>query len=409
MQSMNKFFTTTLATLCVTSALFAPNALAGGIENKSNMSTSYLRNPSRNTEHQHPDASLYNVAGTAFMKDGLHLEFGSQFVSKEFSHKVKGTELKYTDNTFVPFYPNAEIVYKHANWAAFLNFSILGGGGNLNYTDGTAPTVTALALAGSPQHEVSISSIVYGWQLGGAYAFNDHISLGAAFRVSYGTQNLSLTSDSQVFQGANGGDEVGYEASAVGFSGVIGVHGKPIPQLDLTAQFAWRSKLDYEFDQTTGNLAKLLLTKDSFRNDISPVLNLGVGYRIIDPVYISASFNYYINQWAEIDSALGENDYNDSYEAAIGVDYDVIKALTLSLGVAYANQGTTEQSNNLFSPVLDSWMFSIGGEVKPIDDLGIQLGLSYVKYFEQDYQKVLTLSKPNFLFFSLSVSYRFGI
>lgn len=409
MQSMNKIFAATLTALCATSALCASDALAGGIENKANLTGSYLRNPSRNTEFKRPEASLYNLAGTAFMKDGLYLDFGSQFVDKEFKHEIKGTGQEFKDEKFVPFYPHAEIVYKHDDWAAFLNFSVYGGGGSLDFKDGTAPTAIALAALGSPEHEVEISSIVYGWQLGGAYAFNEHISVGAAFRLNYGIQKLSLTSDSAVLAAANGGDEMGYEASAVGVSGVVGVHGKPIPQLDLTAQFAWRTKLDFEIDDTTGNLVKGLLTKDSFRDDISPVLNLGIGYQVVEPVYVSFSLNYYINKWAEINSALGENDYDNSIELELGVDYDVVKALTLSLGVAYANQGTNNESNNLFSPVLDSLMFTFGGEVKPIDDLAVQAGISYVKYYDEDYQDTMTLSKPHFLFFSLGVSYRFGI
>ena len=50
----------------------AAAAFAGGVENKTNMSTGYLRNPSRNTENERPEAAFYNIAGTAFMKEGLY-------------------------------------------------------------------------------------------------------------------------------------------------------------------------------------------------------------------------------------------------------------------------------------------------------------------------------------------------
>ncbi|MBR4246271.1 MAG: hypothetical protein IKQ13_04645, partial [Treponema sp.] len=59
-------------------------AFAGGVENKTNMSTGYLRNPSRNAEFQRPEAAFYNIAGTAFMNDGLWIEAGNQFVFKEY-------------------------------------------------------------------------------------------------------------------------------------------------------------------------------------------------------------------------------------------------------------------------------------------------------------------------------------
>lgn len=399
------------AGLSALSAFYAMDAFAGGIENKANMNVGYLRNPSRNTEFKRPEASFYNIAGTAYMKDGLYVEIGNQFVAKEFKHELKATGTSYNDETFVYLYPNAEVVYKHDRWAAFLNFGIHGGGGNLKFSEGTAPTSAALLALGGPDHELKVSSIVYGWQLGGAFAIADFISLGAAFRLTYGTQEMTLESGSPVFGMANGGDTIGYDASAVGFSGVFGIHAKPIPPLDITGQFTWRSKMDYELDNVKGNLAAALL-QDKFRNDISPVLNLGLGYQIIDPLYVSASFNYYFNNLAEMNSALGENDYDNSWELALGADYDIIKALTVSLGISYANQGSNDEANNVFNPVLDSFMIGAGVEGRPTENLTITGGISWVKYFDQDYGSgpaTLELSKPFFIFFSLGLTYRFPI
>ena len=66
---MKKLFT--VAFLAMSGASFV---FASGVENKTNLNTGYLRNPSRNTEAKRPEASYYNVAGTAFMADGLYVE-----------------------------------------------------------------------------------------------------------------------------------------------------------------------------------------------------------------------------------------------------------------------------------------------------------------------------------------------
>lgn len=58
----------------VLSFLSAFPLFASGVENKTNMSTGYLRNPSRNSEAKRPEASYYNIAGTAFMEDGLIIQ-----------------------------------------------------------------------------------------------------------------------------------------------------------------------------------------------------------------------------------------------------------------------------------------------------------------------------------------------
>lgn len=119
----------------------AAAVFASGVENKTNMSTGYLRNPSRNTEAKRPEASYYNVAGTAFMADGLYIEAGNQFVFKEYGNEMKtgnvlaqlGINDYYSnDETTVWFYPDADFVYKHNNYSIFGNFGVYAGGGSLD-------------------------------------------------------------------------------------------------------------------------------------------------------------------------------------------------------------------------------------------------------------------------------------
>ena len=68
--------------------LLASQVFAGGIDAKTNLNAGYIRNPSRNTESERPEAALYNIAGTAFMADGLYLEAGNQFIFKTYSHEA---------------------------------------------------------------------------------------------------------------------------------------------------------------------------------------------------------------------------------------------------------------------------------------------------------------------------------
>lgn len=63
-------------------ALVTGFAFAGGIENKTNMSTGYLRNPSRNVEAARPEASFYNIAGTGFMETDSTLKLATSLSSK---------------------------------------------------------------------------------------------------------------------------------------------------------------------------------------------------------------------------------------------------------------------------------------------------------------------------------------
>lgn len=457
---------TFLATIFASFSIFA-----GGIENKTNMSTGYLRNPSRNTEHERPEAAFYNIAGTGFMDNGLFVEVGNQFVAKEYKNEVatdvfssslpKGTS--HNDETFVWLYPNAEIVYKINNFAFFANFGIYAGGGTLEYSEGTAATSMAFlgmaqnygekaqsaqeaaskyVTAGdtenaakyanqaqtlgkaagilptiSANHSLTVNSITYGEQVGLAYNLKDIVSFSAGVRFLEATQSLSLESSNipelaQLLGSTSNSDEISCDADAFGVSPVFGIHVKPIKSLDFSAQLQLKTKLEYKVSNIKNpELAGQLGITDGkkFRTDLPTVLNIGVGYQVIEPLYISSSFNYYFNKYADLNTILGESDYADSFEIAVGADYKFNEKWLASLGVAYGDQGTSDVSNNIFNPVLDSFQIGFGAEWKPIKQLAVTAGGTYVKYFNDDYyvsgQYKTELSKKLFMF-SFGVTYK---
>lgn len=407
-------------------------AFAGGVENKTNMSTGYLRNPSRNTEHERPEAAFYNIAGTGFMPNGLFVEAGNQFVIKEYKNEVATKALEpllsdgtsYNDETFVYLYPNAEIVYKINNFAFFANFGIYAGGGTLEYSEGTAitsmlflgkaietPTLMPAMQNIAANHSLTVNSITYGEQVGLSYNFGNIVSVSAGVRFLEATQSLSLESDGFKALGSTS-NEVSCDADAFGVSPVFGIHVKPIDTLDFSAQIQLKTKLEYEVSNVENpTLAGSIGITDGkkFRTDLPTALNIGVGYQVIEPLYVSSSFNYYFNKYADLNSILGENDYSDSFEIAAGADYKFNEKWLASLGFAYGKQGTKDNSNNLFNPVLDSFQIGFGGEFKPVEQLAVTLGGTYVKYFNDDYYVSgaykTELSKKLFMF-SLGVTYK---
>ena len=399
-------------------AVVGAAAFANGVENKTNMSPGYLRNPSRNAETKRPEAAFYNIAGTGFLKDGLYFDAGNQFVFKKYTNSFpKGAMPLYPDGkdfsdpSAVWLYPNADIVYKHGPFAVFGNFGIYAGGGKLLYKDGT--TVTAGALAAIPaaarNHSVELSSMTYGEQVGFTYCLKNFISFSGALRLLQATQSMELKSDNAVFVGVNGGNKIGYDASAFGVGGVFGIDVRPFPALTLSTQFQLHSDMKYEVKNVKGNKASDIgvINGKTFHTDLPAVLNMGAGYQVLKPLYVSASFNYYFNSFAQLNSVLGKSDYSDSWELAAGADYDINDKVTASLGLSYGNQGTKDTVNNVFSPILDSLAIGTGVEYRPIENLTLTLGLLYIKYFKQDYS-IIELNKQLFMT-SIGAAYRLPI
>ena len=146
-------------------AISASFIFASGVENKTNLSTGYLRNPSRNTENERPEAAFYNIAGTAFLKEGLWIGGGNQFVFKEYSNKLDTNnsysalgieDYEATDDTNVYLYPDLNAVYKKGRWSIFSNFGVYAGGGSLSYENGTS--ATSLLFLGGANDQKTIAT-----------------------------------------------------------------------------------------------------------------------------------------------------------------------------------------------------------------------------------------------------------
>ena len=391
-------------------ALLASQVFAGGIDAKTNLNAGYIRNPSRNTESERPEAALYNIAGTAFMADGLYLEAGNQFIFKTYSHEAAGTE--YKDEKPVFLFPNAEIVYKHGKLGFFGTFQVAAGGGSLEYKDGSAATAQAIyALTHSLlPHSLDIYSVTFGQNLGVSYAINDKVSLSGAVRFLESEQSMELK--------ATGLGTLGYDASGFGVGGIFGVNWRPVENLDLAFQYKTVTKMKCEIDSNKGSAAALAALKayyeidlakgKKYDADLSPEFNFGAGYKI-DNLYLSSSFNYYFNGQADMGSALYDknSDYDDSWEIYGGADYKINEKFLVSGGIGYSKQGFNDKYNNVFSPVLDCVSFGLGGEITPVKALTVAFGGMYTKYLEEEYNS-LKLNK-SIIMVGLSATYKFGL
>jgi len=396
--------------------LTAAALFAGGIENKTNLSPGWLMNMSRNTETERPDAIFYNPAGTAFMKDGFYVDIANQFVFKDYEHKVTAPTMlagTYNADNITYFYPNAELVFKKDDFAVFGAFGVFAGGGLLEYSKGTGISAGMLAgaslLAAAADHSLDVYSVTFGEIFGASYKFMDVVSISAAIRFLQASQTLEINHSGTKLLNA--------EASANGIGGIFGVHYKPIEGLDVSVTYQTITKMEYTWDKAETSSAGLGavagmqgIGKDKkFKNDLPAVLGVGVGYRIIEELYTSISFNYFFNKQADSTGGFGV-DYDNSWEIAAGANYDFSNELAFSLGVVYSNQGTEKEKNSAFSPNLDSFCIGLGTSLKFVKDLTIDIAGFKPFYFGTEYKTstgmVMDIEKKGMFLLGIGATYK---
>ena len=402
---MRKTLLVLILTIVCTGLLFA-----GGSENKINSGAGYARFPSKATECKKPDAMFYNPAGTAFLKDGLYVAAGNQFLYKKYTNKFDGESYSTDIPTYL--YPDLALVWKKDRTAIFAGFTVAAGGGELEYEKGNAYTINALksinpALA-TLGHSMDIYSVLYDNIVGISHQFwEDHLSVAAAVRILYGSQKVKIKLHDDppaAFAPVLGTDKTlaKTEANGFGTGGIFSIHYKPIETLDIALTYHTESIIDYEYKKADGVGAAVLGANkgDHFSYVLPAYLGGGIGWQIIPQLYAAVGFNYYFND-------LADYELDDAWEINFAAEYQFNKMLAVSLGGFYTDIGSKkkEGGNSFYNPYLDSFTYCGGFELTFFDDLTIDVGAFYVQYFSETYQNV-KLEKKIFEG-AISVTYRF--
>ena len=200
--------------------------LAGGILTNTNQSIDFLRNPSRDAAIG-LDGVYSNPAGVAFMPEGFHLGFNWQYAHQTrtitsnspafaLGHKNDGSTRKVFEGVAdAPFIPSLQAAYNIGNWSIQFNFSIPGGGGSCEFSDGLGSfetvvgnIATQLSPLGATGYDMDGymqgRQYYFGFQFGSAYKVSDQLSVYGGLRVLYGTATYKAKISNIMVKQANG-------------------------------------------------------------------------------------------------------------------------------------------------------------------------------------------------------------
>ncbi len=350
-----------LVILCLSSLVLLTSSplIAGGITNKQNLSIEYIRTSSRNASMDSADAAVFNPAGATQMEDGFYINGGAFYALKDYSNKIGGIEYSSDEPSIVPSLIG---LYKKGNWAAFGAFTIPYGGGKVIYDKGNAttmgygPLLTAglnyaltqppYSLPSAPYYSLPINSqsieaesLGYGLTFGGAYQYNDLISIALGARyIKAEKQAQASVSIGPSALGAGLGIPVrtfniDYEEEADGLSAFIGLNITPQESLNIGLRYETKTKLDFK---TTVNRddTGMLINGSKQREDLPGLLGLGLGYRINPDLKLDMSFTYYLEKSADRQAARFQH-VGNGYDLAIAAEYVFSPKLRGSLGYMF--------------------------------------------------------------------------
>lgn len=372
--------------LCVAGLfIFCASPLwAGGIVNKQNFSTEYIGTFNRNAATDSADITVFNPAGVMKMENGTYVNLSVMYFTKDYSNDIAGyDELEQDEPTIMP---GLFAVYKQDKWAGFFAVTIPGGGGMVDFAEGSQTTYDmAMAYLASPffsnidSMELEAESIYTGYTFGGAFEINNMISLSAGLRYIDAFKNIDGTVTVSGLAPATSYN-VEVEQDASGWGGFLGVNIAPTDELNIGVRFETNTKLDFETDlknDDTGGGAGYV-DGDKQREDLPGLLGIGASYKITPEFKLGFSYTYYLEKSADWEGRL--KDAGNSWDFALGADYAFTPALRASLGFMMTRVSIDSEDLLSEAPELDANSIAAGVAWKPMEQLTLNFGIAKIMY-----------------------------
>jgi|GEM_PF-4947836 len=410
--------------------VLSANAMGGSIDYLSQQDAEYLAHPAM-VGKIGVSGAYYNPAGTVWLEDGTYIQVNSQTHLKEYS--MEHGDYKFKSDKPSPVVPSLQIVKKKGDTAFFFHAGAIAGGGSVAYSGGIA-TFPEIGdkfpgkgfINGSTIHG---KSYYVAFQGGIARKFSETWSGAVGLRLIDAERKFKGEGNFETVLSPTGKVkfDIDSERTAFGIAGIFGLNYHPNDRFNLGMRYETETKLDFDnkehnlkngFNSSAGPLGNFFynyISKDpaikqwmaegSGKRNLPAMAAIGASYRATDKLILLASGNYYFIKEASDD--LGNFDhYDNGYEVAVGLDYQLNEKWTLMTGYQYTDTGANEKTYTDTDYVLDANMYSAGVKYKYSSQLELMATYSYVDYINDKNIKNIRYSK-HVDAFGLGLIYKF--
>lgn len=397
---------------------------AGDYLTNTNQNAAFLRMIARGASID-VDGVYSNPAGLAFLpEDGFHLSLTGQsaYQTREilatsplWTLDGNTTERYYKGTASAPIIPSFHGAYKKDKWVISASFAITGGGGKASFDNGL-PMFDALAiggiytnaqltgLVGKPvtpdMYEINSAmdgkQYIYGVQLGVSYRFNNWLSAFIGGRMNYvksGYEGYLKAQMKEEFGGmALTNLELDCDQSGWGLTPIIGLDAK-LGRWNLAAKYEFQTNLNIENKTnklevpvgTPEAVIKPYADGEQTPSDIPAFLSVAAGYEILPTLRASVEYHFFDDKRAGMLNDRQKTLKHGTHEYLVGIEWDVIKYLTISGGFQKTDYGLSDNFQTDTSFYCSSYSLGFGARARLSDALSLDIAYFWTTY--DDYTK----------------------
>lgn len=397
---------------------------AGDYLTNTNQNAAFLRMIARGASID-VDGVYSNPAGLAFLpEDGFHLSLTGQsaYQTREilatsplWTLDGNTTERYYKGTASAPIIPSFHGAYKKDKWVISASFAITGGGGKASFDNGL-PMFDALAiggiytnaqltgLVGKPvtpdMYEINSAmdgkQYIYGVQLGVSYRFNNWLSAFIGGRMNYvksGYEGYLKAQMKEEFGGmALTNLELDCDQSGWGLTPIIGLDAK-LGRWNLAAKYEFQTNLNIENKTnklevpvgTPEAVIKPYADGEQTPSDIPAFLSVAAGYEILPTLRASVEYHFFDDKRAGMLNDRQKTLKHGTHEYLAGIEWDIIKYLTISGGFQKTDYGLSDDFQTDTSFYCSSYSLGFGARARLSDALSLDIAYFWTTY--DDYTK----------------------
>lgn len=183
--------------------------------------------------------------------------------------------------------------------------------------------------------------------------------------------------------------EVDAKQTGTGYAPIFGANLTLGEKLNIGIRYELKTKLKLK-NNTKVDGTGLFADGLEFRSDIPAILSVGLGYKVLPQLRMSAGMHYYFDKDATIEY-FEKNATNNLvkkqkdiegnlYEISVGGEYDITEKILVSVGYLYAKTGVGQGYQTDLSHSLTSSTVGFGGALKATEKMIINLGMLYTMY-----------------------------
>jgi long-chain fatty acid transport protein len=310
------------------------------------------------------------------INDKISVAVGMRFVSA--SNKYKGHISNISINPTYPAFGasfNGGMVRASDFFTAGATFLNGLSASSVAAATGLATAIAGGIPAGTPLAAMPAATVAGVTQLLGAAGISaTGMNIGTAAATlnavapAFTSKAAAMTSNAAATQDVN----VDASMSGTGITPIISVDYSPTEQLNLSARYEFKTKIDLK-TKVAPNMGGPLFINDSIGvGDLSASLSLGATFRPIEKLMLTASFNEYFDKNVKYDGRTDEIDKN-FLEYGLGVEYALTEKLRISAGWSHTTTGVNSNYQNAmgFSTNTNSFGGGFGYRITPMIDFNL--------------------------------------